>query len=337
MEAQEQGQGTPGSEYAEAAASRLRAAVEALEKQVLSARERVVADRAALESLRQAAEAARQSARDSTDRADRELKRAVGAIDVLMEKLKSTAAERDAALSELESVLRAAAPVAATGGDASSNAGESGTGAAAPDGGQTDADLFAGGVKHWKILDDFPSNGGIEAADEDGAFRMRMGDPLSGIRYNGPLELPVTNYEIMIEARRAKGSDFFCGLTFPVNSVETCCTFVAGGWGGALAGISSLEGMDAANNDTSTFHKFELNRWYGFRIQVTPEALKVWMDGEVIADVELADRRVGMRWGDIEYCAPFGLATYLTTGEFRNFKVRRLDGKAIEEKRAAAE
>ncbi|MDA0811577.1 MAG: hypothetical protein O3C21_04165 [Verrucomicrobia bacterium] len=198
------------------------------------------------------------------------------------------------------------------------------------------ADLFAEGVEHWKILEDFPSNGGIAATDEKGVFRMRMGDPLSGIRYTGPLDLPVTNYEISLEARRTKGTDFFCALTFPVNDIKTCCTFVAGGWGGALAGISSLDGMDAANNDTSTFHKFELNQWYAFRIQVTPESLKVWMDGKSIVDVELADRRVGMRWGDIEYCVPFGLATYVTAGEFRNFKIGRTDGKPIEPKKPDA-
>ena len=31
-----------------------------------------------------------------------------------------------------------------------------------------------------------------------------------------------------------------------------------------------------------------------------------------------------MRAGDIELCAPLGIATYSTTGEFRNFKLRRL-------------
>ncbi|MGK0185546.1 MAG: hypothetical protein ACI9R3_001324 [Verrucomicrobiales bacterium] len=201
---------------------------------------------------------------------------------------------------------------------------------------QASVDLFAEGVKHWKILEDFPSNGGIAPAKEDGVFLMKMGDPLSGIRYSGPLDLPVTNYEFTIDARRVKGSDFFCAITFPVNDVKTCCTFVAGGWGGALAGISSLEGMDAANNDTSTFHKFEMNQWFTFRVQVTPEFLKVWMDGESIVDVELADRRVGMRWGDIEYCVPFGMATYVTAGEYRNFKICRIDGKQIEQKKEAA-
>ena len=260
---------------------RLRATVEALEKQQAASRERIGLEQAALVDLKSKVAAAR--------------------------------AERDQALKELE-LLRQANTEA--GGDK------------APA-----ADLFAEGVKHWKILEDFPSNGGLVATDENGVFRMKMGDPLSGIRYSGPLDLPVTNYEFELEARRIKGTDFFCAVTFPVNAVKTCCTFVAGGWGGALAGISSLEGMDAANNDTSTFHKFEVNKWYTFRVQVTPEALKVWMDGESIVDVELADRRVGMRWGDIEYCVPFGLATYVTAGEYRNFKISRLDGKAIELKK----
>ncbi|MCB1093952.1 MAG: hypothetical protein KDN22_00050 [Verrucomicrobiae bacterium] len=235
-----------------------------------------------------------------------------GALEKKIAALKSSAAiaweERDKALAELEQLKQAKVEAGA-------------------------ADLFLEGVKHWKILEDFPSNGGIEATDEKGVFRMKMGDPLSGIRYTGPLDLPVTNYEITLEARRTKGTDFFCGLTFPVNDIKTCCTFVAGGWGGALAGISSIDGMDAANNTTSTFHKFELNQWYKFRIQVTREFLKVWMDDTNIVDLELADRRIGMRWGDIEYCAPLGLATYVTAGEYRNFKIGRMDGSPLELKK----
>ena len=189
--------------------------------------------------------------------------------------------------------------------------------------------LFAEGVKHWKVLDDFPSNGGIEKGDEEGIFRVGTGDPLSGVRYEGPEELPVTNYEFTVESRRTKGGDFFCAITFPVNSIKTCCTFVAGGWGGALTGISSIDGMDAANNSTSTFHKYEKNAWHTFKIRVTPKELKVWQGKDAIVELELADRKISMRWGDIEYCQPFGLATYLSTGEFRNFKLRRLDEKPL--------
>ena len=252
------------------------------------------------------------------------LKAKVAALEKKIELVREKIAEHQTALKQLQTEYDLATKDLALRGKAAQERGDTNA-----------ADLFASGIKEWKILDDFPSNGGLEAGENPGEFRMKMGDPLSGIRYDGPLDLPVTNYEISLEARRTRGTDFFCAVTFPVNSIKTCCTFVAGGWGGALAGISSLEGMDAANNDTSTFHKFELNNWYAFRIQITPELLKVWMDDEVIVDVELADRRVGMRWGDIEYCMPFGLATYLTTGEFRNLRVRRLDGKEIAEKKAA--
>ena len=193
--------------------------------------------------------------------------------------------------------------------------------------------LFSMGIKHWKVLKDFPSNGGLEKAEEEGTFRVNTGDPLSGIRYEGPEELPLTDYEIAIEARRTKGGDFFCGLTFPVHSLKTCCTFVAGGWGGALTGISSIDGMDAANNSTSTFHNFKKDEWYKFRIRVTKKELKVWLADKPIVELELADRRLGMRWGDIEYCQPLGLATYQSTAEYRNFSIRRLDGKALPKKK----
>ena len=68
-------------------------------------------------------------------------------------------------------------------------------------------------------------------------------------------KIPRTNFELEAEAMKVDGDDFFCAITFPVG--ETYATFVPGGWGGTVVGISSIDGLDAAENETATFMKFE--------------------------------------------------------------------------------
>ncbi len=77
---------------------------------------------------------------------------------------------------------------------------------------------------------------------DDGQIRMSFGSELTGITWAGPP--PKMNYELELEARRIDGNDFFCGLTFPVG--DSPCSFIVGGWGGGVIGLSSLDGKDAA-------------------------------------------------------------------------------------------
>ena len=52
------------------------------------------------------------------------------------------------------------------------------------------------------------------------------GESLTGVTWQG--EPPARmNYEIELDAQRVDGSDFFCGLTFPVN--KTCASLICGG------------------------------------------------------------------------------------------------------------
>ncbi|MFM8890206.1 MAG: S46 family peptidase, partial [Planctomycetia bacterium] len=61
-----------------------------------------------------------------------------------------------------------------------------------------------------------------EVGVEDGALRIGMGADLSGVTWDG--EFPKQDYEITLEAQRADGHDFFCGLTFPVG--DDPCSFI---------------------------------------------------------------------------------------------------------------
>src|ERR1700722_6912535 len=51
---------------------------------------------------------------------------------------------------------------------------------------------------------------------ENGLLVVNMGDALSGITWTNPI--PKSNYEIALDAMRLEGSDFYCGLTFPVGA-----------------------------------------------------------------------------------------------------------------------
>ena len=67
----------------------------------------------------------------------------------------------------------------------------------------------------------------------NGQIVMEFGEPLTGLTRRGPV--PRMSYEIRLEAMRLAGSDFFCGLTFPVG--ETSCSLILGGWGGTTVGL----------------------------------------------------------------------------------------------------
>jgi len=153
-----------------------------------------------------------------------------------------------------------------------------------------------------------------------------MGESLTGVVWEEDLlPLPLIDYEISLEAKRQDGVDFFCGLTFPIGSTDTCSTLVVGGWGGGLVGISSIDGQDASENATQSFHRFEDDRWYRIRLQVRGDAIQAWIDEKLIINTPTAGHEFGMRHGDIEYCMPLGLATFQTRAAIRNIQVRELE------------
>lgn len=152
---------------------------------------------------------------------------------------------------------------------------------------------------------------------------LDAGEPITGLRFEHwqKESLPLQDYTITCEAMRVEGRDFFAAITFPVRSIDTCCTFVAGGWGGALTGISSIDGMDAADNETRSEQKFANGKWHRLKIEVRADKLTAWIDDRLVLGASIQNRRLSLRPGDIEKCAPFGLATYATKGRVRNLVI----------------
>ncbi len=151
---------------------------------------------------------------------------------------------------------------------------------------------------------------------------IEVGTDLNGVRWTGPV--PVAPYVVELEARRMSGNDFFCGLTFPVRTGTECVSLIVGGWGGSLVVISSIDGLDASENSIGSQHEFENQRWYRIRVEVTKERLHVWIDDRQVLDADTEGRKLSLREGAIEYCAPLGLATLMTSAEVRGVRWRKL-------------
>ena len=158
-----------------------------------------------------------------------------------------------------------------------------------------------------------------EVVVEDGAIKIGMGADLSGITWGG--EVPRQDYEISLDAQRADGNDFFCGLTFPVG--EDPCSFIVGGWGGGVVGLSSIDGEDAAHNATTSFKEFKTGRWYAIRVRVSPDRIVCFIDDEQVVDQPLADRKLSIR-NEVSPSKPLGIATYATTALVKNIRWRPL-------------
>ena len=180
--------------------------------------------------------------------------------------------------------------------------------------------LFDGeSLKGWK---ETPFKGHGEVHVKDKMILIGKGH-LTGITWTK--EFPKSGYEIRFEAARLDGSDFFAGITFPVK--DSFCSWINGGWGGSVVGLSSLDDDDASENDTSTVREFVKGRWYAFRLAVTDGRIQGWIGGDLVIDADIAGRRVGLRPGEIDLSTPLGFATYSTVAGLRKIAYRRLDPK----------
>ncbi len=180
--------------------------------------------------------------------------------------------------------------------------------------------LFDGqSLTNWAVTD-FGGHGAVDAGA--GRINIPVGDELTGITWtNGTL--PKTDYELYLETMKVDGSDFFCGLTFPV--ADSSCSLIIGGWGGAVIGLSSLDDNDASENETSRTASLKTNCWYRVRLRVTPAKIEAWLDDDKIVDASIAGRKVSLRPGPIYLSAPLGVASYETSAAIREFKLRLIE------------
>lgn len=169
----------------------------------------------------------------------------------------------------------------------------------------------------WKSVE-FGGEGAVKV--ENGEIRMAEGATLSGIHWTGEAP-PRTNYEFSLEAMKVDGTDFFLGIVFPVQ--KEYCSFVAGGWGGGVTGLSSVDHMNASENETASDQTYDKGKWYRFRVRVTPAKIEVWWEKKQVVNLELANRQISVHPA-VESAVPLGLTNYQTSSAFRNIRLTKL-------------
>ncbi len=160
---------------------------------------------------------------------------------------------------------------------------------------------------------------------DDGAVVLEKGKPMTGITSTRD-DLPKVDYELIYEAKRLSGRDFFAAATFPVG--KSFVTFVNGGWGGTITGISSINGADASENETGKYFKYENNTWYRFRVVVTAAVVRCWIDDKPVVVLEHSDRALGTRV-ETRSNQPLGFATYDSVGVLRKVEIRALTAAEV--------
>ena len=179
--------------------------------------------------------------------------------------------------------------------------------------------LFDGqSLDGWKKLEEDAFVGKGPVRVENGSMILARGGMQTGVRWTG--DFPRDNYEVLLDAMRVDGRDFFCGLTFPVG--DEPCTLICGGWGGMVVGLSNVDDMHAAENLTTTSMQFENDKWYRIHLEVTSDRIRTIIDDEVMIDLEREDHRFSV-WWEQSPVKPFGVSTWDTGGAIRNIQVRR--------------
>lgn len=182
-----------------------------------------------------------------------------------------------------------------------------------------DQSLFDGKTLSGWTITEFGGEG--EVVVKDGQIILSMGQPLTGITWKAGDKIPKDNFEITLQAMKRKGEDFFCALTFPVR--DSHASFVVGGWAGSVVGLSSINGQDASENETTKYETFEKNKWYAIKVRVADGKIECWIDGKQMVDVELKDNRISTRI-EVDANRPLGCCCYNVEAALKDIKLRRL-------------
>lgn len=174
--------------------------------------------------------------------------------------------------------------------------------------------LFDGKTLNGWEITNFGTQGPVQVSDE--SIVLAMGDGLTGITWNS--DFPVMDYEVTLEAMKVSGNDFFCGITFPYDT--TFCSFIVGGWGGPVVGLSTIDGRDTSENETKKLKRFDKNVWYKIRLKISQDKIEAWIDEEKMVDFYVDGHELYIR-PEVQLSIPFGIASWNTTAALRNIRL----------------
>ena len=93
------------------------------------------------------------------------------------------------------------------------------------------------------------------------------------------------------------------------------------GWAGSVVGLSSIDGKDASENETTRYLKFEQEQWYRIRVRVTDARISAWIDDKQVVDQDIRGRKISTRV-EVDLSQPLGIAAYETKAALRDVKYR---------------
>jgi len=176
--------------------------------------------------------------------------------------------------------------------------------------------LFAAkSLDGWKSAN-FGGEGEVRMSAK-GVVELDAGNTLTGVTYQKAF--PKTSYEVQLQAMRVDGTDFFCGLTFPVG--DSHCSLIVGGWGGSVVGLSNIDDEDASENDTTKYISFKSKQWYAIRVRVTRKNISAWVDGKQVANQDIVDRKISIR-PEVDLSRPLGFSAWQTKARLRKMEYR---------------
>ena len=172
----------------------------------------------------------------------------------------------------------------------------------------------------WEIV---RSGGEGEPFVRDGILNLPMAPfgNSTALRLENMDLFPAINYAIYYEARRVEGNDIFAGVTFPYG--DSYATLIVGGWAGATCGLSSIDGKDASENETTTSIHFRDNEWYPVYLRVTNDSIRAIIDTVTVVNIATAGKRIHLRSGATGQGLTF--STFRTGGQIRNLRMKKLD------------
>lgn len=180
--------------------------------------------------------------------------------------------------------------------------------------------LFNGkDLNGWEITN-FGPQGPVYVSGNE--IILGIGDGCTGITWKK--SFPEKDYKVTLEAKRVSGNDFFCGMTFPVE--KDPCSLIIGGWGGTTIGLSSINGMDASENETTTLKSFDTDRWYRICLIVRKDTIKALIDDVPVVNFIRGNKQLSIR-PEVELSRPFGIASWKTTAALRNIRVEKINNK----------
>jgi hypothetical protein len=88
-------------------------------------------------------------------------------------------------------------------------------------------------------------------------------------------------------------------------------------------GLSSIDGLDAMENETCQLFSWENNRWYPVQLRVTTDSIRATVGREIIVNLATAGKDIHLRADYLD--TGFTFWTYLSTGEIRNIRIRKIE------------